>query len=263
MTVDPLAEPSRIAFAGDWHENASWAESAIAHAKDQGADVIVHLGDFGYHFSRPFLRRVSTALAHAQIPLLFVDGNHEHHRRLLAYPIGSDGLREITGGVWHLPRGFRWTWADVRFLALGGAYSVDRPWRRPGLEWWPEEAITEDQAAHATAGGPADVLIAHDCPHGVDIPGLQPDLFPPLEILRAEEHRQVLRRVVDVVQPRMIWHGHYHQDYEQTAEFGYGPVHVAGLDCDGTTLSSNVRVVDLADLADPVQRPQRPIGEGS
>ncbi len=42
---DPLAEPSRIAFAGDWHENASWAASAIAYAKDHGADVIVHLGD--------------------------------------------------------------------------------------------------------------------------------------------------------------------------------------------------------------------------
>ncbi len=43
--TDPLVPPQRVAFAGDWHVNGGWAERAIAHAKDRGADVIVHLGD--------------------------------------------------------------------------------------------------------------------------------------------------------------------------------------------------------------------------
>lgn len=249
MSMDPMATPERIALAGDWHMNGDYAERAIASAKDQGADVILHLGDFGYTFSRGFLRQVSTELAHAGIPLLFVDGNHEDFGRLYRWPVGPSGLRKITGGVWHLPRGFRWEWSGVRFLSLGGAHSVDRPFRVPGVSWWKEEVITDEQAGPVMAAGRADVLIAHDCPGGVNIPGLQPDLFPPLEILRAEEHRGLLRRVVDVVRPRRIWHGHYHQSYSQIVDFGYGPTTVVGLDCDGGAIKNNVQVVDVASLS--------------
>lgn len=250
MTLtDPLAEPNRVAFAGDWHMNASWAASAIHHAKEHGADVLLHLGDFGYTYSANFLREVSEALIWTGLNLLFVDGNHEAFPRLLRYPTRADGLRQVTDTIWHLPRGHRWTWAGVRFLALGGAHSVDRPWRQPGVSWWPEEAITPEQAAAAAEGGLADVLVSHDCPAGVDIPGLNSDAFPPLEILRAEEHRQVLRGVVDAVQPRAIWHGHYHVRYRADVDLGYGPVRVTGLDCDGTTLDRNIELVDLGDLA--------------
>jgi len=249
--VDPLADPTRIAVAGDWHENGPWARKAIAHAAEQGADVIVHVGDYGYEYSAKFMKAVETALAAAGIALLFVDGNHENHPTLNRYAIGTNGLRQLTPHVWHMPRGFRWTWAGVRFLALGGAHSVDRPWREPGISWWKEEWITEAQAQHAIDGGPADVLVSHDCPAGVHIPDLDrtAHLFPPLEIMRADEHRRILRRVTDAVQPSTIWHGHYHRAYETIADLGYGPVQVTGLDCDETSLACNVRVVDMTDLA--------------
>nr|WP_221374522.1 metallophosphoesterase [Actinoplanes polyasparticus] len=246
--TDPLTTPERIAFAGDWHENAEYAARAIRHAKNAGADVLIQLGDFGYNYGRHFLALVSAAAMYQRLPVLFIDGNHENFPKLHSYPIGADGLREVSDWVWHLPRGFRWEWSGIRFLALGGAHSVDRPWRQPGLSWWKDEAITEEQAAQAISGGPTDVLIAHDCPIGVDIPGLQPDAFPPLEILRAEEHRGVLRRVVEAVRPQWIWHGHYHQQYGQTVDLGYGPVTAVGLDCDGSDLRSNVQVVTLANL---------------
>lgn len=248
--AEPLAQPLRIAVAGDWHANAGWAERTITCAKDRCADVIVHLGDFGYEFTPGFLRRVSTALAHAQLSLLFVDGNHESFDRLNRYPIRASGLREIAQGIYHLPRGFRWTWGGVRFLALGGAHSVDRPYRVPGVSWWPQELITPEQAADAIAGGPTDVLVAHDCPAGVDIPGLEDTahLFPPLEILRADEHRQTLRTVVNAVRPREIWHGHYHRHYQTTTDLGYGAVRVTGLDCDETHLGRNVQIIALDDL---------------
>lgn len=244
----PLAEPRRIAFAADWHANTSWAVSAVHHAKDQDADVILHLGDFGYRFTAAFRRELTNALNHTGLHLLFVDGNHDDHSWLLRRPVGANGLRQVTDTIWHLPRGFRWTWAGVRFLALGGAHSVDRPWRTPGASWWPEETITPQQASRTIERGPADLLVAHDCPAGVNIPGLSPDQFPPEEIRAADQHRQLLRTVVDAVQPKAIWHGHYHQRYDARPDFGYGPVHVRGLDCDGTTLDRNVQVVDIADL---------------
>ena len=245
--------PGRIAFAGDWHENGPWAAKAIAYAKNLDADVLVHLGDFGYSYSRRFLAEVSAASLTNQVPVLFVDGNHENFKRLHSFPIGPDGTRQVADNVWHLPRGFRWSWDGLRFLAMGGAHSVDRPYRVPGVSWWADEAITEEQVARAAAGDHADVLISHDCPSGVVIPGIDdrrtPPPFPPLEIMRSNEHRQVLRKVVQAARPSWIWHGHYHVAYDTVADLGFGEVRVTGLDCDESQIHTNVSVVSLADLA--------------
>jgi predicted phosphodiesterase len=249
--LDPLATPARIGFAGDWHANTRWATSAIGYAAEHGAGVILHLGDFGYEFRPAFLRGLDRALAATNLQLLFVDGNHEAFPTLLRYPVRGNGLRQVSERVWHLPRGFRWTWGGVRFLALGGAYSIDRQWRTPGSSWWWQEEITDEQVAAAIAGPEVDVLISHDCPTGVAIPDLEEsaDQWPPLDLIRAEGHRRQLARVAEVTRPRWLWHGHYHRRYDATADLGYGPVAVRGLDCDATSFDANVVVVDLEELS--------------
>ena len=255
-SADPLATPQRIAFAGDWHANTRWAVAAVEYAERHGAEVIVHVGDFGYDFKASFVRSLDRALSGANMRLLFVDGNHENFPVLLRYPVRDSGLRQLTNRIWHLPRGFRWTWGGVRLLALGGAHSVDRPWREPGQSWWTQEVLTDTDITRAIEGGPADVMVSHDCPAGVDIPGLSESshLWPADEITAAEAHRVRLRTVVDAVKPRLIWHGHFHRRYVTTADLGYGPVTVHGLDCDGTTLAGNLAVVDLTSLS-PVDSP--------
>jgi predicted phosphodiesterase len=245
---------ARVAFAGDWHMNAQWAPRAIAYAAEQGAEAIVHLGDFGFTFHHSFLTAVDRALEAAGLTLRFVDGNHEAFPTLYRYPVGEDGQRRLTDRIAHLPRGYRWEWGGVRFLALGGAHSVDRPYRVPGISWWPEETISRGDVSRVMAGGPADVLVSHDCPVGVVIPGVDerrgPPPFPPVEIMRANEHRQLMRSTLEAVRPAAIWHGHYHTRYTQLANLGYGPVLVNGLDCDESRLAANVVVVDVADLVD-------------
>lgn len=245
---DPLETPDRIAVAGDWHMNTEYAEAAIKYAIDGGADVILHAGDFGWMFERSFLRHVCAALAVDDTRLLFVDGNHEHHDRLAGWPVADNGLRQVYNRIFHLPRGFRWTWDEVRFLALGGAHSVDRDRRLAYLSWWPQETLSAGDVVRSLRDGLADVMLTHDCPAGVDIPGLQPELFSKAEILRAEAHRRLLRNVVDEVQPLRIFHGHYHVSYQQTVDLGWGPLRVTGLDCNGAELADNVHLIDLDDL---------------
>jgi hypothetical protein len=178
---------------------------------------------------------------------------------LARQPLDGQGLRRLSDWVWHLPRGTRWTWHGLRFVALGGAHSVDGIWRRQqNLLWQREERITPADVARTVAGGPADVLVAHDCPTGIAIPGIdvgreQPPPFPEIELLRAGEHRQILREVVNQIRPRVIWHGHYHVAYEGYVDLGYGPVIAAGLNCDGTTPAENMCIVDLAALARQVK----------
>jgi Calcineurin-like phosphoesterase len=248
---DPLVTPRRIAFAGDWHANSRWAVGAVEYAAERGADVIIHVGDFGYDFRAQFLRALDRALAAADMVLMFVDGNHENFPTLLRYPVRENGLRQLGNRVWHLPRGFRWTWGGTTLLALGGAHSVDRPWREPGLSWWREETVTDADIERAIAGGPAEVLVTHDCPAGVEIPDLAETsrIWPVDEIVASDVHRQRLRTVVDAVRPRAIWHGHFHRLYHTVADFGYGPVDVNGLDCDGTTMPRNLVIRDLAQVS--------------
>ena len=118
------------------------------------------------------------------------------------------------------------------------------------MSWWREETVTEADLNRAVAGGPADVLVAHDCPAGVEIPGLAETahLWPAEELVAAEAHRRRLRSVVDLVRPSTVWHGHFHRRYSATTNLGYGPVSVHGLDCDESTLDSNVTVVALDEI---------------
>lgn len=239
----------RIAYAGDWHANKHWATIAIQYAREQGAEHILHLGDYGYDFSPSFRNEVELALAQAHIDLWFVDGNHEDFEWLYDQPQLKDGRRKISQHVYHLPRGYRWEWCGVKFLAVGGAFSVDRRWRKLNESWWIEEEITDEDVAKASATGKADVLVSHDCPSGFIIPGIDdrdgPSMFSATAIANANIHRRQLRKIVDATQPQEIWHGHYHRRYDIQANFGYGPVDIHGLDMDATSLKDNVVLVDI------------------
>lgn len=245
----PLADPGRVTFAGDFHGEAGWARHVLRAAKRDGAGALVQLGDFGLWPGRAgmrFLHEVSAAAAAVQLPLLWLDGNHEDFDQLATYPVGATGLRRIRPWIWHLPRGFRWNWAGLRFGALGGATSLDRPHRTPGVSWWPQEEITWAQAQNVIDGGPVDVLLTHDCPAGVTIPGLPPEsVWDPAELRRANGHRELLRSVVDAVAPTHLFHGHFHSRYDAELPLPGGPVlSVTGLDKD-SSMGRGYLTVDL------------------
>ena len=70
-------------------------------------------------------------------------------------------------------------------------------------------------------------------------------MFPAEEIAKSNKHQERLRKIVDAVKPREVWHGHYHRRYHSVVDFGYGDVDINGLDMDATELKWNVVVVDL------------------
>jgi hypothetical protein len=245
-----LDPPSRIAIAGDWHADTDYGVAAIEHAAKRNATVLVHLGDFGYNFTDHYLDALDDALDSCGIILAFIDGNHENFDRLFSWPVDDDGLRQLRNRIVHLPRGFRWQWAQTRCLALGGAYSIDRFLRKPGRSWWTQESLTAQQAQDATVGGPADVMFCHDCPAGITVPGAARDRFgfPAKELQRSELHRVRLRSVVDVVHPARLWHGHFHHRYQSVLHGeGFRTV-VDGLGKNGDPIDNNMVVVNLAAL---------------
>lgn len=48
--------------------------------------------------------------------------------------------------------------------SLGGATSVDKAQREQGVNWWPDEDITDEQVAEAIAGGSAELMLTHESP---------------------------------------------------------------------------------------------------
>ena len=170
--------------------------------------------------------------------LWFIDGNHEDFPQLARWGpdgrrLGADDHPEWARIRWLL-RGHRWTWHGRTWLACGGGVSLDKATRAEGRDWWPEEEITAEQEAAVIAGGHADVLVSHDCPSGVA------HAYPPApswwdraDLHRSDWHQKRLQRIVGAVRPRHIMHGHLHRSYQRTCDFGYGPVEVTGLDCDG------------------------------
>ena len=265
MTGYPLVEPDRIAVAGDWHGNTNFACWMVQYAAGQRVDTIVHTGDFGFRFDQKFLSAVSTELDLHRIRLLFVDGNHDDHHYLANLPTSRDGTRRVAPWIWYAPRGLRWTWHGTTWLALGGAHSVDRqhPARVPGFTWWPEERLTPAQCAAAAAGGPVEVMVCHDAPAGVLVPGIQDPtespppwgwMFPHGELVTSHQHRELLRTVVDAVQPGVLFHGHYHKRYAATLELASRVCRVEGLDMDGTHPYQNLLIGSIDEMTEAPRR---------
>lgn len=236
-----------VAFAGDWHGDWAFARDMLSKYTPQ-VDVFVHTGDFG--FEPTWVETINyLAEEHATL-ILAVDGNHENHPWLCSLPVSEDGVRRVQERVWHLPRGFRWRWSGVDFLALGGAYSVNRKGGHEGIDWWPEECITLADFWRAAEGGLVDIMVTHDCPAGVFIPSIASTdenkrTWPHDDLAAAAAHREILAGVVAEVQPRHLWHGHYHDRYEGELIHGGGrKTAVHGLSRNGDA-ESNVMVVNL------------------
>lgn len=209
--------------------------------------VIVHCGDFGYNLKTNFLLRLKVLLERYDMYIVWVDGNHENFDRLYSYDI-VDGVRPLNERVIHLPRGYRWQWNGTSYLALGGAHSIDKHFRTPGTEWWHQEWITFADAERAVQGGHADIMICHDAPQGVRIPNLtKTDGWGwPEDMVRASnEHRNIVRAVVDDVKPHFLFHGHYHEAYEAVLHGEDYVTYVIGLDRDGARWTDNVVVYDF------------------
>ena len=234
--------PQTIAFAGDWHGNTPYAIAAIHYAAGLGAEVIIQCGDFGYNFKDDFLQGLNHAAEERSVIVLFVDGNHENFDWLYDQPVDEVGVRPLRERVWHLPRGFRWIWGGVRFLALGGGQSVDQHNRVPHVSWWPQERITQSDLMRVGTE-PTDVMVTHDAPIRAHVP-LGKDKtwgFPDHLIEASQAHRWLMQMVVDEVKPRWLIHGHYHIDYEDTV----GDTQVVGLSFDGDALEKNILVREV------------------
>jgi predicted phosphodiesterase len=264
MVTSLRPEPRRVALAGDWHGVTNDAVRAIHVAADSGANWLVQLGDFGFweYPESAYLDAIQNACETAHVRVAWIDGNHER------FPLIDDITRvkpsphphavAVRPRVYYLPRGFRWTWQGHRWLAVGGATSLDRGRRLEGVDWWPDEEISHREVAAIIADGHADVMVCHDGPASTT-PKFDPfAVWPPAELARAQQHRQRVQRIMDAAQPEIVLHGHFHLSYVQRVRRPWGASLVIGLDHGGRHGSNHMVVLDAFDLT--WQEPSPPPG---
>ena len=241
----------KISIHGDWHGNTEFAIAAILDAYENGARHFLHVGDFGiWKGDERYIQGLTEQLEKLDAEIWFVDGNHENFRLLYNIPINKDGMRHVSPRIKHIPRGFRWEWDGKWWMGLGGATSLDRPYRDVGRSWWAEEEITIEDAYVAIQGGKVDYLLTHDCPADVFIPCISannPDRpnFPQGELDRAQRHRSLLHAVCKEVRPAKLIHGHFHDRYNSTLTYLDGTeTEIVGLDSDSDNIKNNYVIID-------------------
>lgn len=251
---------SKILLVGDTHGSKTDMNKIFAYACRVDAARIIQLGDFGFgwHLKQfretptdangykvpqcDFSHHVSGLAQETGIPLDWIDGNHENHARLLALPLDDEGYRPIFPGVRHIPRGTIIEHDGVRFLACGGAISVDRNQRKLYTSYWPEEAITPDDVERCHALGAADVLLTHDAPLASHVLDRHLDArWPQDAVDESYRNRQYVQRIWDACGAKFIFHGHIHHSY---SEKEHGRL-VVGLDkCDGPGVDGCTYLLD-------------------
>jgi predicted phosphodiesterase len=211
MSEKLYSSPSAI--VGDWHGDQGWALLAIRSAAREGVKTVLHVGDFGLDFPGAkrgrYEQRLNRALVEYGVTLIVSPGNHDNLTNINKLDVQEDGLITWCSNIRVLPKGGRTVVEGLRVGGLGGAYSVDKAWRKEGKDWWADEEPTVEQAEKLVAGGPVDVLITHDVPAGVPV---RSGLDLPADIVeKADRTRFLLRDVVDKLAPPHLFSGHWHQ----------------------------------------------------
>jgi predicted phosphodiesterase len=240
MTVKtlPVENATRWCFVGDVHGKTMAFIEACAHAVEEGIEVLISVGDFGFfpgHMrSDDFLEMVRGVLAEYGLYLIVIDGNHDNHTALRALALDAGGMSVMGPRARYAPRGHRWLTGGVRFMAAGGAASIDRARRIEGVSWWREEVLSFEEVNRCIDAGSCDVLVTHDCPLGVGRVFFTGRIDP-----QSESNRAALLAITESARPKVLVHGHYHQRYESLLELSDGDlVEIVGLgkDSDGPDL---------------------------
>ena len=178
MSHFPMADWQSMSH-GSWHLHGHIHSSGGAYNefnRKQGLlryDVVVVAGDFGFVWDGSNTDRYWLDWFESKPwTTCFVDGNHENHRMLAELP-----ETEWNGGrvhvarphVLHLMRGEVFDIAGTTVLAMGGAASHDREWRKEGKSWWPEEMPSETEMERCrrnldAAGWKVDYVVTHEAP---------------------------------------------------------------------------------------------------
>ncbi len=143
------------------------SEEGIKLKKDS---YVIVLGDFGCWPNKD--EELKTLNQKLNYTLLFLDGNHEHFPFLEGFIVKDKfgGKVHDVYGIYHLCRGEVFEipveGRTLKVAVCGGGDSKDKEKRTEGVDWFPEERISEDDVRRMIENGRTynmnvDVFLSH------------------------------------------------------------------------------------------------------
>ena len=181
---------TKIRLIGDVH--AKWGHYLDLITDKECPRRTIQLGDFGYGFfnGEEMERYVSSVEGEHK----FIRGNHDNPDLCWESPFHL--------GDW----GFD---TDESMFWVGGADSIDKDFRTPGVSWWSEEQLDEDSLEDAFnfyVKTKPKLMLTHDCPWSLYTDSLTyKNLAPP------SRTALWLQKMFEEHQPERWYFGHHHK----------------------------------------------------
>ena len=183
-------------------------------------DYVIICGDFGgvWDLSERHLKWLEW-LENRNFTVLFADGNHENFDMLESIPVSmwkGGKVRFVKENVIHLMRGQVYVIDDKCFFVMGGAYSQDKAFRKPGVTWWERELPNEKEYKEALhnlkeVGFDVDYIITHTAPTSI--------ISKFYNCPEEKQFNEFLQYIADTTGFRKWFFGHVHSDAEINKRF--------------------------------------------
>jgi len=156
---------------------------------DYNPNIVIQCGDIGIWRGEKF--------PNSNIPIYFCEGNHEDYDLLYSF-----SSIEISKNIFHLPRTSTLSVGDITFLFMGGADSIDKNFRTPGFNWFPQETISQ-RDIYELIDKKIDIVISHSAPMEFNM-----DVF---SIPGTDSSRKALSVILEKYNPDRWFFGHFHK----------------------------------------------------
>lgn len=217
----------RFIIAGDTHGtyDIEKVERFFLGREDEFTkeDYLIICGDVGVcGFEVSVEAEARRILRSLPVTTLFIDGNHEDFERLNSYAVvlwNGGKVHFIEDDIIHLMRGQVFCIGEAKFFTFGGAFSIDRMYRRKGVTWFPEEIPSREEYEEGwrnleKSGFQVDFILTHTGPREIVSAMGYGDLSDEEAGLR-----QFLQRIADNTDFTAWYFGHFHEDTEVEDQF--------------------------------------------
>lgn len=210
---------SRIFVTGDTHQSIDLSKLDVNNFPEQKNltkdDYVIVCGDFGMVWRNSETEMLYRKwLEERNFTTLWVDGNHENFDLLEKFPVSiwnGGKVHYISDSIIHLMRGQVFNINGLKFFTMGGATSIDKDLRVPGLTWWSQEIPSKEEFDEALVNldkhnWEVDYVITHTTSNRI------------MKELGYIKEDTVLNKFFDMLEEKLKfkhWYfGHFHDDVE-------------------------------------------------
>ena len=204
-----------IYITGDIHANLDRKRLSFFKSLKED-DIVVVLGDFGFSWNEEFQN--SWNALNIECLMLSVLGNHENYNLIKSCAVervfGANTLK-LNPHTFYLMNGEIYDIEGIKSFVFGGASSIDKVFRIPGVSWWPEEIPSHSEFLKGLDNlkknnWDIDLFLAHTCPADVSssLFNYSHKVNDPVEIMLSQYEHEIQENNPEKEYPFLFGHHH-------------------------------------------------------